>query len=185
MPRHWHGALKTVGNIIPCHFWCHSQIHHQKTCPLNSFHILLLYISRSNRHKSCVTLCPICYFSFWIFFFYSVVMGLTACFADHTPQLAMLPKTAVVILGPKPRNESHTFLKPEEKIWRSRYTRNNSGRGPLYHGIDNVTNKTARPFTETTATYWIISNVWKVKPTAALAEMWKDGRRNLNDDLFS
>jgi hypothetical protein len=65
----------------------------------------------------------------------------------------MLPKTAIVILGPKPRNESNTFLKPEETIWRSRYTRNNSGRGPLYHGKDNVTNKTARPFTETTATY--------------------------------
>jgi len=24
----------------------------------------------SNRHKSCVTLCPICYFSFWIFFLF-------------------------------------------------------------------------------------------------------------------
>jgi len=112
-------------------------------------------------------------------------MGLTACFLDHTPQLAMQPKTAVFILGRKPRNESNTFLKPEETIWRSRYSRNNYGRGPLCHGKDNVTNTKASPFTETTATYRFSSNVWKVKPTGALAEMWTDGHRKFNDYLFS
>jgi len=117
--------------------------------------------------------------------FYGVVMGLTACFVDHTPQLAMQPKTAEFILGPKPRNESNTFLKPEETIWRSRYTRNNSGGGPLCHGEDNVTNTKASPFTETTATYWFSSNVWKVKPTAALAEMCTDRHRKFNSYLVS
>jgi hypothetical protein len=57
-------------------------------------------------------------------FFYGVVVGPTACFAVHKPQLAMQQKAALVTLGPSPRNESNTFLNPEETYNMDRYKKN-------------------------------------------------------------
>jgi hypothetical protein len=54
-------------------------------------------------------------------FLYGVVVAPTACFADHKPQLAMQQKAALVTLGPSPKNESNTFLNPEETYDTERY----------------------------------------------------------------